>query len=87
MVNIFYSQKKAACLTGAGGPVEFKVCRDWFKYQGELVDTTRSCYNSQPPTNKECSSLYQQLPELRNITSVIIKKKKKVRKYLTDESW
>ena len=72
-------QGRAGCLTEAGGPAEFKKCRDWFIYRGEMLITSRACQNSAPPTNQRCFSLHQELPELRNITSIILAGKEKVK--------
>ena len=58
--------------------MEFKKCRDWFIYRGEMLLNNRACQNSDPPTNKKCYSLHQQLPELRNISSIIQSGKEKV---------
>ena len=69
----------AGCLTEAGGPEEFKPCRDWFIYKGDMFDTSKACQNSDPPTDKNCYSLHQQLPQLRNITSIILKGKERVK--------
>ena len=43
-----------------------------------MLLNNRACQNSDPPTNKKCYSLHQQLPELRNISSIIQSGKEKV---------
>ena len=43
-----------------------------------MLTNDKACQNSDPPTNKKCYSLHQQLPELRNITSIILSEKEKV---------
>ena len=44
-----------------------------------MLITTRACQNSDPPSNKKCYSLHQQLPELRNVTSIIQTESEKVK--------
>ena len=75
----FLQSGRAGCLTGAGGPEEFKECRNWFIWHGEIQSTNQQCMNSDPPINKKCHELHNKLPELRNITSVIIAGKKKLK--------
>ena len=71
---------KPKCFTRDGGPEEFKECRGWFKYDGELLHNDGQCQTSDPPSsNQECRDLYKEFPAARFQLAKVKVKDKTVR--------